>query len=179
MRPAPITSETAWLADSHLVQLEALASTWAPLEVGGILLGYHNAGAAVITHITGPGPNAEHSPNAFHPDHAFHVEVSEQIYRETGGVSRYLGDWHTHPDGSAQLSMIDRRTLRRIARSAQAQCPTPLMMVIAGEPEHWKCRMYITHTSWSARRAPHPVTLKVYVPPPPEPAAPSPSFVPP
>lgn len=49
----------------------------------------------------------------------------------------YLGDWHTHPNGSPALSRKDLRTLRRIARHPAARISQPVMAVLAGGPAAW------------------------------------------
>jgi integrative and conjugative element protein (TIGR02256 family) len=108
----------------------------APLETGGILLGYCSEGGdtAVITTCIGPGPQASRSRASFVPDHDFHLAEVARHYDETGRREVYLGDWHSHPGGAAYLSRTDRRTAQRIARDGGARLATPLMLVVAGPP---------------------------------------------
>jgi hypothetical protein len=37
-----------------------------------------------------------------------------------------------------RLSLMDRRTLRRIAMDSEAYCPEPLVMVLAGGKNMWQ-----------------------------------------
>src|SRR5687768_12523634 len=64
----------AWIASRVLRSISREASSAAPFETGGILLGYwsHPPVAPVITQAVGPGPNATHEHTRFVPDYDFH-----------------------------------------------------------------------------------------------------------
>ena len=161
-RPVPTTDDTVWLNRGHWEELQRTADSWAPLEVGGILLGYRNGFDTVITHIVGPGPEAQHRRYGFSPDEAYQRDAALRVFEETEGVSRYLGDWHTHPDAAARLSSIDKRTLRRIARSTEAQCAAPLMLVLGQGQPTWLPHIYSTHVCWPARAEPVELSLRIF-----------------
>lgn len=136
-------SATAW---SGIV--EDVAARF-PRETGGVLLGYwvlephapstgSHATAitqpeVVITDSVGPGPSAIHGLDSFMPDHAFQDREIAKAYEKSDRRITYLGDWHSHPRGTAALSWKDRRTLRRIACSDGARAPVPLMFVVAAK----------------------------------------------
>lgn len=162
IRPAPTTDDAVWLPRTLGDALDRMAGAWAPLEVGGILLGYRSGSAWVVTHVAGPGPGARHGPFGFTPDDEFDCDTATRIFNDSGGVSRYLGDWHTHPGGAARLSSIDKRTLRRIARSREAQCPVPLMMVLGYGDPTWSTHVYATQACWPARSEPVALQLKLF-----------------
>lgn len=122
--------------------MTAMASKWWPLEVGGVLAGYWNENAAVITDYVGPGDEATHRTTAFVPDHQFHVREIERIYAESNGRDVYLGDWHSHPDGPSTLSSLDKRTLRSIAKAPEAQCPRPVMLLLAEDEISWSLHAF-------------------------------------
>ena len=103
-----------------------------PNETGGVLLGYHRAETrdTVVTHVVGPGPQATHAPNRFEPDHEWQAdEVAAHWLLDP--VLEYLGDWHTHPGGTSDMSKLDAATLKAIAASPDAQQPRPVMLIIA------------------------------------------------
>jgi integrative and conjugative element protein (TIGR02256 family) len=108
----------------------------APLETGGLLMGYWDTAAdtAVVTAIVGPGPKAKQSRTSLIPDHTYQEQEIARIYAESGRVTTYLGDWHSHPNGAPRPSRIDRRTLRRIVRSESARLKCSLMMIVSGGP---------------------------------------------
>lgn len=117
----------------------AEAGALAPLETGGMLLGYRveNEGVseAVIEQILGPGPDALHGRTRFLPDGSWQRRQLTRIFLESGGTTTYLGDWHSHPCGSASPSPLDLKTARTIARSRRARTPHPLMAIVSSRNE--------------------------------------------
>lgn len=133
VRPVP---GVVWLASSALALMNDEASAKAPLETGGVLMGYRGeeSGEPVVTHAIGPGPRAVHDRVAFLPDQIFHVKRIAEIYRASGRRISYLGDWHTHPGGSAYLSECDEATLMLIALNKKARAPQPVMLILCPGP---------------------------------------------
>jgi integrative and conjugative element protein (TIGR02256 family) len=124
----------AWVAETVMEEIRHEADRASPLETGGVLMGYWvRAGFEfVITTAIGPGPDAVHSRNSFTPDALFHEREIARLYRQSGRLHTYLGDWHTHPEAPAYLSADDQRTLRRIADHEEARAEMPIMGVLAG-----------------------------------------------
>lgn len=120
------------------------AELWAPTETGGILMGYWADDAnVVVTANIEAGPAARHDSTGFQPDAKFQELAVASHYEASGRFDTYLGDWHTHPAGGLALSWRDLRTMRRIARTAEARCPTPVMMVFARGSGGWR------HAAWT------------------------------
>jgi integrative and conjugative element protein (TIGR02256 family) len=117
------------------------ADRMTPLETGGLLFGYWSSDGrqAVIAEVTGPGPSARHSKTEFIPDDNYQDRMIDEIYARSGRRNQYLGDWHTHPCGEDALSYKDRRTLQRIAKSAEIGLSAPLMAVLASKHEWRLC----------------------------------------
>jgi integrative and conjugative element protein (TIGR02256 family) len=103
-----------------------------PNETGGILLGYRKDRSAVVTQLVGPGPLAKHEQFGFTPDYGFHMSEVDRIFVESEGTEIYLGDWHTHPKGSTELSDLDIKCLDTVAKYKEAYNPNPLMLVLGG-----------------------------------------------
>jgi integrative and conjugative element protein (TIGR02256 family) len=115
-----------------------------PLETGGVLVGYVAENhEPVVQHLVGPGLAARHRRHRFHPDHDWQCRRLDELFEASAGQAVYLGDWHTHPDGSPQMSWLDKRTLRGIARHRQAELSRPLMLIGGGGRETW---------DWTAHR---------------------------
>ena len=127
-----MTARAVWVAAADLEAMVAAAHAAAPDETGGVLMGYDAGGAVVVTRVIGAGPAAEHDPARFTPDARFHRAEIASHYERSRRLDTYLGDWHTHPLGGTGLSRTDESTMRRIARSKDARCPRPLMVVVAG-----------------------------------------------
>lgn len=158
-RRRPVALETVWLAQTAVDAMLDEAAAAAPDETGGMLLGYEGLDAPepVVTGIVGPGPDAQHSPSGFEPDADWQQGELERVYADSGRITTYLGDWHTHPRGPARPSRKDRRTARRIARSKEARAPAPLMLIAGRYDKDWTIVCYRLR-----RRRLDPVRLRTF-----------------
>lgn len=145
---------TAWIRSGVLYDLERTAQNGLPNETGGLLVGYRSDnGEVVIQELIGPGPKARHSPVRFLPDHVWQCERLDAIYHESGGRFVYVGDWHTHPRGVPEMSALDRRTLRNIARHPGTGSDSPLMLIggNASGAWLWKVHEYLSSSFFGIR----------------------------
>lgn len=120
-----------------------------PLETGGCLLGYWNDSFKefVIEQCIGPGPNARHSKYGFKPDSKWQEAQIARIYKESGNLWTYLGDWHSHPNGPLTLSSKDKWTLSKISNYTPARVPHPLMILVSSPP--WQIKAWKANkTRW-------------------------------
>ena len=166
--PGPSRLAAVWLSRSIGAQILAEAEFRAPLETGGILMGYFTIPLnqfrdLVITDLIGPGPDAAHHRLSFEPDHDWQVLRLAEIYARSGRTAKYVGDWHTHPEGQPVPSIRDKNTLELISRHQPARCPEPIML-IAGNPlgsSIWKLRTYSHERSpWRPAATPVSVPLR-------------------
>ena len=126
---------TLWFSEGALADLAAQVRRRLPHETGGLLVGYDDpSGAPVVTAVVGAGPRALHAAARFRPDARFQQERLAELYEQSGRTSRYLGDWHTHPNGVVAPSRRDRRVLRRISRTRAARVPRPVMVIAGPAP---------------------------------------------
>jgi integrative and conjugative element protein (TIGR02256 family) len=159
--------QVLWLPSDLLSLLAAEADRTSPLETGGVLLGYlaESGKDFVVTSVLGPGPDAVHERHRFSPDHPYQLQAIEQSYHESGRVLEYLGDWHTHPKGIAELSSLDLATLRRIAAFKHARISSPVMLVLAPGPE-WNpkawCGTIVRHLGIGRKLKPWPLRVNVF-----------------
>lgn len=99
--------------------------------------------------VLGPGPNARHGWSYFEPEGQWQVARGREIYRASGRTIAYLGDWHTHPHGSAVPSARDRQTALDIATDTVFRAPEPLYGIVARSLRHfmrkrfWELAMYM------------------------------------
>jgi integrative and conjugative element protein (TIGR02256 family) len=137
----------AWVSAASLTSMVEEARRCLPNETGGAFMGYWaGPSTVVITDVIGPGPMAKHARHSFYPDAEYHDHEIERIYVASDRLHTYLGDWHTHPNGSGTTSRRDRKTLSAIASEAGARAPKPLMAILAGN-EEWKLAIW----SWRAK----------------------------
>lgn len=128
-----------WLPHGLFEDMKLLAKASFPLETGGVLMGYiADNGEVVVEKLIGPGPTAKHGSHHFEPDAIYQQALLEQYFVESQGRTTYLGDWHTHPHGTAILSSTDKQTLARIGTTPSSQNKHPVMAVLAGDGKDWK-----------------------------------------
>lgn len=158
---------TVWLANTVYRTMCEEGAALHPLESGGIILGWRAGNDIVAIDVRGPGPQALHGRYGFLPDHQWQVAEIHRLFEETGGDVDYLGDWHSHPDGTSVMSSEDHATLRRISRRVHE----PLMLIIADDTsqEGW------TMGCWKGHRHPGLIfrrfeviieSIKLFEPPP-------------
>lgn len=129
-----------WILRNVFDRIVQEAERKAPLETGGLLIGYRSADDIhlVVMDMIGPGPKAKHRKWTYKPDYGFHREEVKKVYDETGGMHTYLGDWHSHPTDSAYLSLLDKRALRNIACFPDNFIDRPIMLVLGrGSNGEW------------------------------------------
>lgn len=140
-----------WMDRTCLRLIEDEATRHFPLETGGVLAGYvADSGDVVVKAVVGAGPNALHRRLRFEPDHAWQCDRLDELYRKSKGLVAYLGDWHTHPMASPEMSLLDRRTLLKIARDRESRCAAPLMLIGARDAREWRwvVHQFQTRSLW-------------------------------
>lgn len=118
-----------------------------PLETGGVLMGYAADARITVTAVIGPGPRAVHRRHSFEPDAEWQQARVAELYERSGRTDSYLGDWHTHPNGTTRLSFRDWLAALRIASYRDARCLNPLMVVLALRDEE----VYVGSYRWQRR----------------------------
>ncbi|MEW6159927.1 MAG: Mov34/MPN/PAD-1 family protein [Verrucomicrobiota bacterium] len=134
--------KTAWLSNEVRQAMLLEAEAQYPRETGGVLMGYWTTHGVVITDVIGPGPHAIHGRSFFSPDYGFQEQEIARIYKSKGRIVTYLGDWHSHPDGPEFLSKLDLATLNRIASCREARAASPVMLLVCGNPDDWRCHVW-------------------------------------
>lgn len=131
-----------WIPQILLSEMTDEIGRYVPLETGGSFFGYHSDdNEIVITQLIKAGPFAKRTICSFEPDQNYQLQTMEELFYESNKSLSYLGDWHSHPSSSSELSSRDRRTLATIAKAPEARCSQPIMMVFGSYPEKWtvKC----------------------------------------
>lgn len=116
-------------------------------ETGGVLIGYYSDDLlwANVTKATSPPAGS--------------VRCASSFIREGKPLSRlldiywkkkqyYIGEWHFHPNASAEPSSTDRNTMRSLASAKSLHCPEPILLIIGGNCKHWHihCSVFVDNT---------------------------------
>lgn len=127
-------SGIAWVDRKIFAAMSSEADGLCPKETGGILMGYLSDRDVVITDLIGPGPNAVHRRYSFTPDAIWQEQEIARIYTESGRISTYLGDWHSHPYGGRKLSVKDLEVMIRVATHRPARAVRPIIGILYNNP---------------------------------------------
>lgn len=132
----------------------AESSAFAPVETGGMLIGHLADQILRLTHVTPPGPHAEHGRTHFRRDGIFSQALLDLAVSESRGRDDYVGEWHSHPFNEGPSSQ-DVASLHRIGTSAKYCCPFPVLLLCRHRGRTgWKLESY----QWNGAR-PVQVTL--------------------
>jgi integrative and conjugative element protein (TIGR02256 family) len=127
------TLTSVWIDERARVVIETEALRRRRVETGGALFGFGSDCELVVTCAYGPGPRARPRRRSFEP-HAATTEALMHAVRHSSECRyRYLGSWHSHPDGAPRPSGTDVLTTENVANEPEVGLPRPLVMIQATE----------------------------------------------
>lgn len=99
-------------------------------ESGGILLGYVRDPHLEVLEATQPTRWDKMSRCFFDRSAQGHRDLAQRRWAESGGLIRYLGEWHTHPEDYPSPSSVDN--LGWIELAGKRQDKRPVLAIIVG-----------------------------------------------
>ena len=90
-----------------------------PHETGGFLIGERRGSHINVTGLTKQGKGDVATRNSFDRSCSSHREAIHRVWRHSCGMQSLVGDWHSHPRGTADASSMDFaawRTLTRVSK---------------------------------------------------------------
>lgn len=102
-----------------------------PDETGGLLIGLVNFKRKIIyvTRILPAPPDSKGSPYAFERGIQDIPNTIFDIQKRSGSMLGYVGEWHTHPTGGPELSLVDRIAIDKIKKKLD-YIPLPTHIII-------------------------------------------------
>jgi integrative and conjugative element protein (TIGR02256 family) len=102
-------------------------------ESGGLLVGYVNLKRKIVyvSHALAPSRDSHGTRAGFTRGVEGYPADIREVEERTGGILGYVGEWHTHPEGSTAPSPIDRGALAEIQQRLDA-AGIPGVIVIVG-----------------------------------------------
>ncbi len=81
------------------------------MEAGGVLLGRRISEShdVIIDLVTLPQPSDKRQRFSFFRKHRAHQSIIDKAWIESNGSCNYLGEWHTHPEPTPDLSLSKKR----------------------------------------------------------------------
>lgn len=99
-------------------------------ESGGILLGYVREPHLEVLEATEPMHWDKRSRCLFDRSAQGHNDWAQRRWAESGGLIRYFGEWHTHPEDYPTPSGVDKSGWIKLAR--QRLDKRPILAIIVG-----------------------------------------------
>ncbi|WP_313755948.1 Mov34/MPN/PAD-1 family protein [Tissierella sp.] len=97
-------------------------------ETGGIIIGYYSVDLkkVIITDFTFPPDDSKLGSTWFIRG----IKGLKKLLSNKWKVNEYyLGEWHFHPNNSANPSYQDKKQLLEISNDARFACPEPIMLI--------------------------------------------------
>lgn len=127
------------IPDSISQEIAALVEQSPTDETGGVLMGYLEGRVAIVTRMTGPGPNAIRTPTRIERDVAYVQSQVELAIAELGAKGLYIGEWHSHIQADPEPSGQDIRSMVGIANAPNYATTCPVMLIAGFDPKAKKC----------------------------------------
>lgn len=134
------------ISEADLNEIYTYSKRYYPNEYGGILIGRYSecSKKATVTEVCVP---TKFQCNRF----LFKRYVKnlnkrlKTLYREYNGVIIYVGEWHSHPNGSAQYSSKDLKSISEISLDSNVKISSPLMLIVSIINDTCSEKLYICH----------------------------------
>lgn len=90
-----------------------------PSETGGFLIGERRGPHIQVTGLTHQGRGDIATRTSFERSCPSHRDAIHHAWRLSDGMQSLVGDWHSHPCGSADASSTDMSAWRTLARTSR------------------------------------------------------------
>jgi hypothetical protein len=133
----------AWtlvIDDAVTTKLCQLRAEKLPNETGGVLIGSHDLKRKIVYVVdTMPSPpDSEEWPTLYIRGAVGLLESVRRVETTTAGMVRYVGEWHSHPDGATVApSGDDQKVFSWLEDSLTADGYPPLMAIVGRDDIGW------------------------------------------
>lgn len=132
------------ITKEQAVEMQELAKDYFPDEFGGILIGKYAADfseAFIEGFLT--TSKIKNSSSRFTRYAQELNQKLDQVHRQSGGETHYLGEWHSHPIGQAIPSHIDKKAMTDIANDPKIETSTPILLIMGNLRQNPELSCYI------------------------------------
>jgi integrative and conjugative element protein (TIGR02256 family) len=104
------------------------------VETGGLLFGERNELLKIVwvDDLSGPPPDSSHSRSGFVCGTSGTAELARDKSERTRGLVRFLGMWHTHPNGLPVPSATDLNGIEQLIQATHTSQGRQLMLIVGG-----------------------------------------------
>jgi len=126
----PNSERLVYFAPEVLAVFDQYIQGESDTEAGGILLGHVRGIHLEIMEATVPTPKDRRLKYFFERLLHGHQNIAERRWRQSNGLVRYAGEWHTHPENNPTPSSLDVSEWQKLA--AARRDGRPLLAAIVG-----------------------------------------------
>jgi proteasome lid subunit RPN8/RPN11/molybdopterin/thiamine biosynthesis adenylyltransferase len=127
------------LAELHAETRRGVRLRGRAVETGGLLLGQIDDACRVVWVSAASGPPPDSRLSVQHFEHG--IEGVEELIahhdQATAGAVRFVGLWHSHPDGPAAPSPTDRQGMADLLVPMAKAPRRALLAIVGGPPASW------------------------------------------
>ncbi len=136
------------IIDDDLIQRIAnYGASKYPKEFGGLLLGrYINHHKTVVVENT-LLPKKYKSSRYFFERGSEGLRESLELHYNSLPSLIYVGEWHTHPDGTAKPSSLDLKSMKELANDNNVLIKNPLLMILEIFKHSYAVNIYLLHNN--------------------------------
>ena len=125
----PVSQSVVLLPRYLLEAIFNIVSQHYPLEFGGIFTGYKSDNLWFIVDFEIPKKfQSSESKFTREPDD-LNIYLKE-VYQSSLGKIEYLGEWHSHPNGTTKYSSKDLLSIEEIAYESETKNKNPLLLIV-------------------------------------------------
>lgn len=130
------------ISKSVLKRIEEETKFHYPKEFGGVFVGYKSDVNFIITDILIPD-EYKNGTTIFIREPGTLNERLLEIHKMTNGKIEYLGEWHSHPNGSTTPSSTDIYAMEIISKDKNINIDRPLLMIVEVDKASFGKDLYI------------------------------------
>lgn len=135
---------TLTIESSVLESIEQYSRAHYPNEFGGILMGsYLNSYIDLVISDIIVSDKYKSSPTKFEPDHDDLNRKTKEYFEYFDNKVIYVGDWHSHPNGSNLYSQQDLNAIADVAISKKVNIKNPILLIAAYTDDYFNPGFYV------------------------------------
>lgn len=141
----PITNLSLLIGEEFIEIITSISQKFYPKEIGGFLIGAYIEGdrTAKVMEIRIPAKFANGVTRFYRDTQDLNLYLQE--LQKSNSELLYLGEWHSHPNGPAVPSHVDKVTMLKIARDPKTKIKNPIMGIMSMWGFNSNIEFYVVH----------------------------------
>jgi len=102
-----------------------------PKEFGGFLIGYYSEDQKVLRITKNIFPKKYYNTSSLFIRNSEGIESDLKKLHSNTPSEYYIGEWHTHPNGSSMYSNTDLNAMKKIVQCSSVQIKNPILLILS------------------------------------------------